>query len=94
MMHITCAHLPLVRTQSRVCIYLQGRLGNVVYQCAQEERSTGQDGKLGGRGIHVSTQLGHLSGTSGGPRTPKGMGGTPRNWVGHGAWGGVKGEEK
>ena len=53
-----------------------------------------EDGVLGGRGIHVSSQLGHLPGTGGGPWTPKGMGGTPSDQVGHGALGGVKGEEK
>ena len=36
-----------------------------------------QDGRLGGRGIHVFAQLGHLPGTGGVPWTPKGMGGTP-----------------
>ena len=51
-----------------------------------------QDGGLGGRGIHASAQLGHLPGTGGEPWAPKGMGGTPSDWV----WGvgGVKGEEK
>ena len=34
---------------------------------------------LGGRGIHISSQLGHLPGTGGGQRTTKGMGGTPRD---------------
>ena len=29
-----------------------------------------QDGTLGGHGIHISSQLGQLPGTSGGPRTP------------------------
>ena len=41
-----------------------------------------QDGILGEYGICVSSQLGHLPGTSGGPRTPKGMGGTPSNQIG------------
>ena len=36
-----------------------------------------QDGGLGGRGIPASSQLGHLPGTGGGPRKPKGTGGTP-----------------
>ena len=58
-----------------------------------EERS--QDGVLGGREIRVSSQLGHLPGTGGGPWTPKGTGGTPqrpcRMW---GVGGEVKGEEK
>ena len=40
-----------------------------------------QDGILGGCGIRVSSQLGHLPGTSGGPQTPKGMGGTPSDWL-------------
>ena len=46
-----------------------------------------QDGGLGGRGIRVSSQLGPLPGTSGGPRTPKGTGGTPSDQVGRGACG-------
>ena len=46
-----------------------------------------EDAVVGGRGIRVSSQLGHLPGTSGGPRTPKEMGGTPSNQVGRGAWG-------
>ena len=46
-----------------------------------------QDGVLGGCGIHVSSQLGHLPGTGGGPRTPKGTGGTPSDWVRRGVWG-------
>ena len=46
-----------------------------------------QDGVLGGRGIQVSSQLGHLPGTGGGPETPKGTGGTPSDRVGHGTWG-------
>ena len=45
-----------------------------------------QDGGLG-RGIRVSSQLGHLPGTGAGPWTPKGTGGTPSDWVGRGAWG-------
>ena len=46
-----------------------------------------QDGRLGGCGIRGSAQLGHLPGTGGGPRTPKGTGGTPSDRVGCGAWG-------
>ena len=46
-----------------------------------------QDGILGGCGIRVSSQLGHLPGTSGGPRTPKQVGGTPSDWVGRGSLG-------
>ena len=38
-----------------------------------------------GHGIHASSQLGHLPGTGGGPRTPKGMGETPSDRVGRGA---------
>ena len=53
-----------------------------------------QDGGLGGCRIHVSAQLGHLPGTSGGPQTPKGAGGIHSDQVGRGAWGGVRGEEK
>ena len=49
-----------------------------------------QDGGLGGHGIRVSAQLGHLPGTGGGPRTPKGTGGTPSDRVGRG-WGGSEG---
>ena len=63
-----------------------------VVTMSTEERS--QDGGLGGCGIHVSAQLGHLPDTGGGPRTPKKTGGTPSDWVGHGACGGVRGEEK
>ena len=44
-------------------------------------RGGSQDGRLGGRRIHVSAQLGHLLGTGGGPQTPKGMGGTPSDRV-------------
>ena len=40
-----------------------------------------QDGLLGGCGICISSQLGHLPGTGGGPWTPKGTGGTPSNWL-------------
>ena len=36
--HIACARLPLVRTQSHGCIYLQGMLGDVV--CMLKERGT------------------------------------------------------
>ena len=36
-----------------------------------------QGGRLGGCGICVSAELGHLPFTGGGPRTPKGMGGSP-----------------
>ena len=43
-----------------------------------------KDGVLEGCGILISSQLGHLPGTGGGPRTPKGMGGTPSDRVGHG----------
>ena len=53
-----------------------------------------QDGGLGGHGIRISAQLGHLPGTGGGPRTSKRMGGTPSDWVEPGAWGGVREEEK
>ena len=57
----------------------------------QKQESTRQRAEspwpLGGRGIRVSAQLGHLPGPSGGPRTPKGMGGTPSDRVGCGAWG-------
>ena len=53
-----------------------------------------QDGGLGGRGIRVSSQLGPLPGTSGGPQTPTGTGGSPqrpgRTW----GVGRVRGEEK
>ena len=37
-----------------------------------------QDGRVGVRGVCISSQLGHLPGTGGGPWTPKGMGGTPK----------------
>ena len=53
-----------------------------------------QDGRLEGRGICISAQLGHLPGTGGAPWTPKGMGGTPSNRVGRGKWWVVRGEEK
>ena len=43
-----------------------------------------QDAVLGGCGIRISSQLGHLPGTGGGPRTPKGAGGAPSDRVGHG----------
>ena len=36
-----------------------------------------QDDRLGGYRVRISTQLGHLPGTGGGPRTSKGMGGMP-----------------
>ena len=67
---------------------LQGsiRLGLPCGGCCPKAspRGRSQDGVLGGRGIHVSTQLGNLPGTDGGPWTPKGTGGTPSDWVGHG----------
>ena len=44
-------------------------------------RGQSQDGGLGGHRIRVSTQLGHLPGTGGGPQTPKGTGGTPSDWL-------------
>lgn len=47
-----------------------------------------QDCGLGGCGIHILAQPGHLPGTSGAPWTPKGMEGTPSNWVGRELWGG------
>ena len=50
-----------------------------------------QDGRLGGCGICLSAQLGHLPGTGRGPQTPRGTGGTPSNWVGRVGWGGVRG---
>ena len=55
-------------------------------------RGWSQDGRLGGRRIRVSA-LGHLPGTGGGPWTPKRTGGTPSDWVGCAASGGVKGEK-
>ena len=36
-----------------------------------------EDGRVGGCGVHISSQLGHLAGTGGGPWTLKGTGGTP-----------------
>ena len=42
---------------------------------------------LGGRRIRGFSQLGHLPGASGAPRTPKGTGGTPSDQVGCGASG-------
>ena len=48
-----------------------------------------QDGRPGGCGVRVSSQLGHLPGTGGGPWTPKGVGGTPER-LGR-TWGGVDG---
>ena len=52
-----------------------------------------QDGILGGCGIHVSTQLVHLPGTSGVPQTPKGTGRNPQQLGRTWGLGGVK-EEK
>lgn len=46
-----------------------------------------EDAVLEGRGIRVSKQLGHIPGTGWGPRTPKGMRGTPSDQVGRGSWG-------
>ena len=60
----------------------------------KRQAKLGQDGILGGHGILISAQLGRLPGTGGGPRTPKGTGGTPSDQVGRGAWRGVRGEEK
>ena len=57
-------------------------------------RGWSQDCVLGGRWIHILPQPGHLPGTSGWPRTPKGTGGTPSNQVGRGVLGGMRGEEK
>ena len=56
-----------------------------IYKTETEGRS--QDGVLGGHGIRVSSQLGHLPDTGWGPLTPKGTGGTPSDRVGHGVWG-------
>ena len=52
-----------------------------------------QDGRLGGHGIRLSSHLGHLPGTGGGPQTPKGTG---RNseWLGKTWVGGGRREEK
>ena len=44
-----------------------------------------QDGVLRRHGVCVSSQLGQLPGTGGGPRTPKGTGRRPSDWVG--CWG-------
>ena len=52
-----------------------------------------QDGVLRRHGVCVSSQLGQLPGTGGGPRTPKGMGGTLSDWVGCGGWGSEGGGE-
>ena len=51
------------------------------------ERGRSQDGVLGGCGVRVSAQLGHLPGPGGGPRTPKGTEGTSSDCVGCGTWG-------
>ena len=53
----------------------------------KNKQGRSQDGVLGGRRIRISSQLGHLPGTGGGPWTPKGTGGTPSDWVGCGVWG-------
>ena len=65
-----------------------------IFSQYKKSRGWSQDGILGGCGIHVSEQPGHLPGTSGAPWTPKGTEETHSNWVGWGLWGGVKGEEK
>ena len=52
-----------------------------------------QDGVLGGSIIRISSQLGHLPGTRGGPQTPKGTGGNPSDRVGREAWGSEGGGE-
>ena len=44
----------------------------------KEKKEGSQEGELGGRGIHVSSQLGHLPGTDGGPQTPKVDGRNPQ----------------
>ena len=41
------------------------------------KRRWSQDSRLGGHGVRISSQLGHIPGTSGGPWTLKCMGGTP-----------------
>ena len=71
--------------------YEVGRNGTIERRLGEGQS---QDGILGGYGIRVSAQLGHLPGTSGGPRTPKGTGGTPSNQVGRGTLQGVRREEK
>ena len=38
-----------------------------------------QDGEAVGCGVRISSQLGHLPSTGGGPWRPKGMGGTPES---------------
>ena len=55
------------------------------------KRGRSQDDVLGGCGICVSSQLGHIPGTRGGPWTPKGTGGTPSDWAGRGVWGECRG---
>ena len=46
---------------------------------ANKNKASGQsnDGGVGGCGVRISSQLGQLPGTGGGPRTPNGMGGIP-----------------
>lgn len=44
-----------------------------------------QDGGAVGSGVRVSSQLGRLPSTGGGPWRPKGMGGTPESLGG--TWG-------
>ena len=58
-----------------------------IYQRIKTYHRRSQDGVTGGYRICISAQLGHPPGTSGEPRTPWGMGGTPSDRVGCGAWG-------
>ena len=51
-------------------------------ECKNSWLGWSQDDRQGGHGI--STQLGHLPGTAGEPRTPKEMGGAPSDQVGCG----------
>ena len=78
-------HKKLVKQTKRIisCINLDGK--PIFLKVAGEGIPGTWDDRVGGCGVHVSSQLGHLKGAGGGPWTPKGMGGIPM-WPGR-AWG-------
>ena len=46
-------------------------------------RGQSQDGGVGGCGVHISSQLGHLSDTGGEPQHPRGQEKSPSDLVGY-----------
>ena len=52
----------------------------VIYK--EEVGGQTQDGRVGGPGVCISSQLGHLPYAGGGPQHPRGWEEPPSNWVG------------